>query len=118
MEIADDLRDCPFDAKKLVGEEIINLDWLILVQTLGARIVRIVDVARALGDDHVVDARVRKLRHQGIGLDDLKIFEQSPSPLLGLARCTIAFDYLLETARFRHQLTPWLGLVGRAFYRR
>ena len=48
MEIADDLRDRPLDAEKLVGEEIVNLDRLILVQTLGARIVRIVDVARAL----------------------------------------------------------------------
>jgi hypothetical protein len=35
--------------------------------------------------------------------------------VLGLAGRTIAFDYLLETARFRHQLTPWLGLVGEPF---
>ena len=59
MKIAHDLRNRPFDAEEFVGEEIENLDRLILVQALGARIVRIMDVARALGADHVVNARVR-----------------------------------------------------------
>jgi hypothetical protein len=35
--------------------------------------------------------------------------------MLGLAGRTIAFDYLLETARFRHRVTPWSGLVGEPF---
>ncbi len=48
MEVAHDLRDRAFDPEKLVGEKVINLDRLVFVKPLGARIVSIVNVARAV----------------------------------------------------------------------
>ena len=106
MEIAHDLRDGPLDAEELVGEEVVNLDRLVLVQPLGARIVRIMDIVRAARDDQVVNPGVRELGHQGIGLHDLEVLEQRSTPLLGFARGTVPLDYLLKVVSCGHQLTP------------
>src|ERR1700687_2441283 len=46
VKVAHELRDGALDAKELVGEEVVNLHLLVLIEPLGARIVSVLDVAR------------------------------------------------------------------------
>ena len=62
VEVADDLRDRLLDAEELVAEEVVDLERLVLVEPLHARVVGVEDVVRAVAHDHVVDAGVRELR--------------------------------------------------------
>ena len=44
VEVADDLRDRLLDAEELVAEEVVDLERLVLVEPLHARVVGVVDV--------------------------------------------------------------------------
>ena len=106
MEVADDLRDGALDAEEFFGEKVEDLQRLVLVQPLGARIVGIVQRMKARGDDQIVDARVRELGHDRVGFHDLEIIEQSAAPLLRLTRGAVFLDHSLEVIEIRHRLSP------------
>src|SRR5208282_492842 len=106
MEVADDLRDRALDPEKFLREEIENLQRLILVQPLGARIVGIMQRMKARRNDQVVDSRVRELGYDRVGLHNLEILEQRAAPLLRLAGRAVFFDHSLEVVEIRHRLSP------------
>src|SRR5207245_10180733 len=66
MEVTHDLGNCAFNAEKFVREEVVNLNWLVFVQALGARIVGLVNASQPTSDDHVVNTGVRHLGDNGV----------------------------------------------------
>src|SRR5208283_2170580 len=106
VKVADDLRDGALDAEEFVGEEIEDLERLILEQALGARIVGVGERMQPGRDDQVVNARMRELGHDRVGFHDLEIFEQGAAPLFRLARSAVFFDHSLEVIEIRHRLSP------------
>src|SRR5260370_13786526 len=106
MEIADDLRDRALDPEELSREEIEHLQRLILEESLGTRIVGVVQGVKTQRNNQVVNPRVRELGHDRVGFHDLEIFEQSPAPLLRLACSAVLFDHSLEVIEIRHRLSP------------
>src|SRR5271155_1444864 len=93
VKVADDLRDGALDAEEFVGEEIEDLERLILEQALGARIVG-------------VGERMQPGRNDRVVFHDLEIFEQGAAPLLRLACSAVFFDHSLEVIEIRHRLSP------------
>ena len=106
VEVAYKLRDGALDSEELVGEEVVNLHRLILVQALGARIVGFLNIVHAFGDDQVIDTRMRKLGEGGVGLYDFEVLEQCPTPLLGFTRGPVLLDHALKIVNCGHQQTP------------
>src|SRR6266404_6202679 len=98
MEVAHDLRDRPLDAEELVAEEVVDLDGLVLVETLHARIVSFEDVRRAHLHHDVVDARVRELGEARVLAHVLEVVEKRTAPQLLLVGGAVVFDQLLKDA--------------------
>src|SRR3990172_12255387 len=73
MEIPDDLRNGLFDTEKLVGKEVKNLKGFVLVKSLDARVVGLLNFSNAGFEDDVVDAGVGELSDGRVFFDFLKI---------------------------------------------
>jgi hypothetical protein len=96
VEVAYDLRDRLLDAEELVAEEVEDLEVLVLVEPLDARIVGVVDVLGAHPHQGVVQAGVRETGNAGVFADQVEVFEEAPAPHFRLARRAVFFDQLLE----------------------
>jgi hypothetical protein len=103
MKVADDLADRLLDAEELVLEEVVDLDGLVLVEPLHARLVGLENVARTVAHHHLVDARVGELRERRVLANQFEVFEESAPPPLRVACRSILFDQLLERGLAIHE---------------
>src|SRR5262245_32897608 len=110
MKVADDLRNGALDAEELIGKELVDFYWLVLVEPLGARIVSVLDALGAERDDHVVDPRMRKLGHHRIRLDHLQVLQERSIPLLRFASGTVVLNYFFKGVEICHG--PNSGLLA------
>src|SRR5262249_53065264 len=96
VEVPDDLADRLLDAEELVAEEVVELERLVFVEPLYARLLGLEDVTRPGAHNHLVNPRVRELREVRVLANQLEVFEECAPPPLGVSGGTILFDQLLE----------------------
>src|SRR6266566_4248426 len=82
VEVAHDLRHRLLDPEKLVAEEVEDLERLVLVEPLDARVVGFLDVQGPGAHDVVEDAGVRELGEAGILADEVEVLEEGAAPHL------------------------------------
>ena len=104
MEVANDLRDRLLDAEELILEEVVDLDGLVLVETLGDAFA---DVGSAYPLDRVEDAGVGEPGNGGVFLEDFQVIDQGAAPDFALTSDAVFLDHALEGAgRVIHQRPP------------
>src|SRR5262245_11417925 len=96
VEVANDLADRLLDPEELVAEEVVDLERLVFVKALHARIFGIQDVLGAVPHDHVVEPTMRQLREAGTLANQLEVLQEGAAPALRLARGAIFANQLLE----------------------
>src|SRR6266566_3098256 len=109
VEVAHDLRHRLLDPEELVAEEVVDLERLVLVEPLDARVVGLLDVQGPAPHDVVEDAGVRELGKAGIFADEVEVLEEGAAPDLRLAGGAVLFDQLLEGGPIHWQLL-WLDV--------
>src|SRR5213596_452035 len=80
VEVAHDLRHRLLDPEELVAEEVVDLERLVLVEPLDARVVGLLDVQGPAPHDVVEDAGVRELVDAGVVADEVEVLEEGAAP--------------------------------------
>src|SRR5687768_17524253 len=109
MKIANDLRHGLFNAEKLIGEEIIDLNGFVFIQSLDMCVGGVVDVANAGFYNNVVEACMRQLGEGRLFLDLIQVSEQVASPGSRLVKISVFLDDLFKLLIMVHSSSPLFG---------